>query len=290
MTKKGKSLFNKIVSVMLAAVMVVTVFAVTTPVEVQAATTKTIKGTGSDSVTIKDADCYSGSSLKTYYLKYKAGKTGYVTLTFKNASKIYSNSVGYVTLCNKSKKALGKSAEIWNTGYSKSGYYTRSYGVKKGTTYYFKVQCKAGTKINVKTTAVTKSKANSKSKAKTLKKGSTAKGIMIAGENKADWYKIKISSGAKIKLYYTAKTNGDNYNNGIKFTFYYADGKPMNFVYDDGSKLQYDWLDPFVTSNDAMFATMIGGTVHDAPSGTYYVKVERLNKTSSGYYTLKCTY
>lgn len=290
MTKKGKSVFNRIVSFMLAAVMVVTVFAVTAPVEVQAATTKTIKGTGSDSVTIKDADCYSGSSLKTYYLKYKAGKTGYVTLTFKNVSKVYSNSVGYVTLCNKNKKAIGRSGEIWNTAYNGAGYYTRSYGVKKGTTYYFKIQCKAGTKINVKSTAVTKSTANSKSKAKTLKNGSTVKGVMIAGENKADWYKIKTTKSAKIMLYYTAKTNGDNYNNGIKFTFYYADGKPMNFVYEDGSKLQYDWLDSFVTSNNAMFATTINGVTHDAPSGTYYVKVERLNKTSSGYYTLKCKY
>lgn len=284
MTKKGKSLFNRIVSLMLAAVMVVTVFAVTAPVEVQAAQKTTLKGTGTDSLTISDANCYKGSSMRTYYIKYKAGKTGFVTLTFKNASKAYSYSAGYVTLCNSKKKAIGPAKEYWSNGYSSSSAYSRSYGVKKGTTYYFKVQCAAGTKIVAKTTAVTKSTANTKAKAKKLAKNKTVKGIMIAGENKADWYKINITGNCKkLTLTLTGKSQGDDDNCGIKMSFYDTDGKLVKT-----SRTYY--ISGQASKDQLVFNYGTGATSFSFPTGTYWAKIERLNSKSSGYYTFKWNY
>lgn len=282
MTKKGKILFHRLVSFMLAAVMAVTVFAVIPSEEVQAASSLTFRGTGSDTKTIKDGDCYTNKGkLETYWIKYKAGKTGYVTLTFKNASKKAKASYGYVTLYDKSKKkALGEK-EAWTNNDSYSANYTRSYGVKKGVTYYFKVQCYYGTKITAKTTAVTKSTANTKAKAKALKKGSTAKGIMIAGDKKEDWYKIDLTAASKVRLTFTGKTNG--YKGGIRVTFYDKNGKKWTSDAYSDLTLEYTKKSMDISLKDK------AGTKYAIPAGKYWVKVQRKNAKSSGYYTLKWT-
>lgn len=283
MKGKGDILFHRIVSFLLAAAMVITVFAVTVPEEVQAATL-TLKGTGSSAKTIKDSDCYtSAGKYKTHYIKYKAGKTGYVTLTFKNASKAVKASHGYVTLCNSSKKALGEK-EYWTNNAAYSANYTRSYGVKKNTTYYFKVQCSAATKITAKTTAVTKSTANTKAKAKTLKKSTTVKGVMIAGTNKADWYKINLTSDSKVRLQFTGKTNG--FKGGIRVTFYDTDGKKWK---SDANPYEDLTLEYSKGGMDICLKADSTGTRYPIPAGKYWIKVERKNAKSSGYYTLKWT-
>ena len=80
---------NRILSLLLAMVMVVGVFVVPTPDEVSAATKdKEIKS--GKTVTIKDSECYKGNSFKTHYIKFKAPKTGYVTIRMMNASKEYN--------------------------------------------------------------------------------------------------------------------------------------------------------------------------------------------------------
>lgn len=283
MRTKGKKFYQKALSFVLALAMVVTAFTVAAPEGVQAAAAKSFKGQGKSTVTIKDQDCYNASfsAYKTNYIKFKANKTGYVTVTFKGASSVYANPAGYVTFCNSKKKALGESQEAWSTNYSKAWGYTRSYGVKKGQTYYFAVVSNGGIKVTASVTAVAKSSANSKSKAKSLAKGKAAKGVIIAGDNKADWYKIKLTSSAKLKLSVTGKCNGDNDKYGIKFTFYDTDGKMW-------TNSSWSYVSPQVPS-DGMNISMVNssGTKFDISSGTYYVKVERLNKQSSGYYTLK---
>ena len=292
MSKKGKSLGNRIVSLMLAVAMVISTFVVASPIEVEAATkTKNFNGSkASSTVTIKDSE-YRGN---TFYLKYKPNKTGYVTLTFKSDTmESRVNSYGYVTLCNKSKKAIGY-REVWDTYYGVAS--TKTYGVKKNQTYYFKVQCNGGAKITAKTTSVTKSTGNTKAKAKALTKSKTAKGIMIANENKADWYKINLTKDSKLRIKFTAKTNGltgstDAYGllpttaqakAGIKVTFYDKNGKKWSS--DSSTNLTLA-----VTENgwDIYRTNIYTGARSGIPKGTYWVKFERMNKYSSGYYTVK---
>ena len=275
-----KKVLHKIMCMALAAVMMITVLSVAAPSEVEAAGLS-FKSSGKSAVTIKDEDCYKGTGYKTHYIKYKPKNTGYVTLKFQNASNIYSYSFGYVTLCNKSKKSISQKEELWHNGYNKSLFYTRTYAVKKNQTYYFAVKCDGGTKITANFTKVAKSTANTKAKAKNIAKGKTTKGVILAGENKADWYKIKMTSSKKLKITCTAKTNGDTNKHGIKVTFYDKNGKKWT-------------SDSYVTMTTAnpkngmnIYMSSNYGSQHTIPTGTYWVKVERLSKQSSGYYTLK---
>ena len=285
-----KKVWNKIVSFVLAAVMVLGVFAVV-PTEVNAAT-KSFKSTGTSSVTITDADSYDANGygkMAAHYIRFKAENNGYITIKMTDASKKYTPE-GYLTFCNSAKKALGQKREVWSTDskYGKAPYYTRSFGVKKGKTYYIKIESSAGVKVTATFKKVTKSKCNSKSSAKTLKAKTTAKGIIIAGEKTVDWYKIKLTGNKKVMLTYTAKTNGDTDNSGIKISFCKADGS----LYTAGSSTQApssDWVSPWTSSGWSKYCRkyLISGKETGLAAGTYYVKVERYNKTSSGYYTLK---
>lgn len=290
MNIRRKRLCNKVVSFMLAAIMVFSVFAAA-PTEVEAAT-KSFKSTGTSSVTITDAQSYDLNGygkMAAHYIKFKATNNGYITIKMKDASKKYTPA-GYLTFCDSKKKALGQKREVWSTNskYKGTPYYTRSFGVKKGKTYYIKIESSAGVKVTATFKKVTKSKYNSKSKANTLKKNTTAKGVIIAGDKTVDWYKIKLTSSKRVKLTYTAKTNGDTDNSGIKISFCKADGS----LYIPGSTTQdpsYDWVSPWTSSGwSTYYRTYISsGKETGLEAGTYYIKVERYNKTSSGYYTLK---
>lgn len=282
---------KKVLSMFLAVVMAMTMFVTAAPETVDAAG-KSLKGTGTSAVTISDKECYSGNSYKIHYIKYKAGKTGYVTLKFKNASKKYNESFGYVTLCNDKKKAIGQKKEIWRNDKKESVYYTRSYGVKKGKTYYFAVECDGGTKITATTTEVKKSTANSKAKAKSLKKDKKVTGVLIAGESQEDWYKLKTTGTKKVKLSYTVKTNGSDFREksgyGIKITFYDKNGKKW-------TKNSYTLLTGGAPKNAIKISMgqkdATGALIGEfgIPDGTYWVKVEPMRKGSSGQYTIQWT-
>lgn len=280
-TTKGR-FWKKAVSFMLAAMMVFSVFVIPSTEEVEAASTLQFKGKGKSSVTIADKDCATNSgNLRTHYIKFKAGATGYVTVKMTNASKDYAYTAGYLTFCNGKKKALGQTKEVWNTNYDAQPYYTRTYGVKSGQTYYFKVQSAAGVKITANLTPVRKGKNTSKAKATSLKSGKKVNGLIIAGDSKADWYKISVKGNKRVQLNYSAKTNGDDNKNGIKVTFCKSNGK--RFLSNS-----YDWVTPFTPSSWSKFyrQNKYTGQQTGLESGTYYIKVERYNKTSSGAYTL----
>ena len=290
MNIRQKKLRKQIVSFMLAAVMVCSIFSLM-PTEVAAAT-KSFKSTGTSSVTITDTESYNASGyhkMAAHYIKFKATSNGYITIKMTDASKKYTPE-GFLTFCNSNKKALGQKREVWSTAseYGKTPYYTRSFGVKKGNTYYVKIESSAGVKVTATFKKVTKSKISSKGAAKTLKKNTTAKGIIIAGDKTVDWYKINLTGNKKVMLTYTAKTNGDTDNNGIKISFCKADGS----LYVPGSATQdpsYDWVSPWTSSGWSKYCRkyVSSGDETGLEAGTYYVKVERYNKTSSGYYTLK---
>lgn len=288
--KTRKTIFHRALSMLLTAAMVVTLFTVAAPTEAQAAGLS-FKGKGKSVVTIKDSQCYNAKTGKIVvnYIKYKPSVTGTVTLKFDCSSSYSNSSMGYVTFCDKNKKTIGQKEEVWRNDYSGKIYNTTTYGVKKNTTYYFAVQCNAGTKITATTKAIKDSSASSKSKAKTLSKGKKVTGVITYGDSKADWYKIKLDKGAKLELSYLAETNGTNEKNGFKITFYNKDGKVFSGT-SNGKKVSAISNVTRLYPKDGWYISLgSGGTKFDLPSGTYYIKVERMSKASSGSYTLKWT-
>lgn len=113
-------------------------------------------------------------------------------------------------------------------------------------------------------------------------------GVIAYGDSKADWYKIKLTKSAKLNLYYLANTNGTNEKNGFKITFYNKDGKVFSGKNNGKKFLLFQKLPDYI--QDGWYISLAnGGTKFDLPSGTYYIKVERMSKASSGSYTLKWT-
>lgn len=289
---KTKKFYQRALSFVLALAMLVTVFSVSSPAEVEAAATKSFKSKGSSSVTISDDECYDATGeIATHYIKFKAGETGFLTLKFSNASQLSSSVIGGVRICKSSKQPIGKS-EIWTTGYSQSVNFTRTYGVKKGVTYNFEVFANYGTKINATFKKVKKVNATKRTKAKEIKKGKTMTGVIIAGDKKADWYKIKLKNSKKLKITCNVKTNGlvlgtDGYSHdgaGIVFTYY--DGKGNVF----DKKNPSDILTPLYPKQvSTLTLKSSSGATHTLSTGTYYIKVEPYNTSSSGQYTIKWT-
>lgn len=283
MKREGK-LLHRVLSLMLAFLMVIGTATVAAPESVEAASkVKNLKGSGKSSVKFTDAETYDPSGyyyMAENWIKFKASQTGYITLKMQSNSDI-TNPYGYLTFCDGKKKALGKNREYWTTNQDESKYYTRTYGVKRGKTYYFKVQSSAGVKISASMTKLNKGKNNSKKKAKTLSAKKKVKGVIIAGENTTDWYKIKVNGNQRVKLSYSAKTNGDSDYNGIKVTFCKANGSKF-------LSNSYDWVSVVAPSGWTKYyrKNYVTGAQSGLTAGTYYVKVERYNKTSSGQYTL----
>lgn len=290
-----KNILKRVASLALAVVMMLSVLVVVDPQEVSAADKSVKKTSGSETVqiTLEDLTNMYNAQDSATYIKFKPAKTGYVTVKMsKNNTSQYSRAYGWVTLCNSKKSALSKE-EVFDTGRSDSKYYTFTYGVKKNTTYYFRIELFAQDSYgyalayptNVKFTFVKqdKSNKNSKSKAKTIKAGQKVTGVMIAGENKADWYKIKLTKNKIVKLNYSAKSNGNNANtDGIKISFLNSKGK----LWKSGS---YDNVSRLFPKNGFEFYSYYSNNPSKhlgIKKGTYYVKVERANKTSSGFYTL----
>ena len=97
-----------------------------------------------------------------------------------------------------------------------------------------------------------------------MAKGSTYKGLIIAGSKTADYYKFKLSSSNKIRIYLkgsaTDKFKATVYNGSKTVGTYTFSGNGFDgYIYSVGK-----W-----------------------PAGTYYVKVQRADTKSSGYYTIK---
>ena len=276
---KGKRIFNRIASLALAVVMMFTVIGVM-PADVNAAT-PSFKSSGKSKVTITDDNCSYMPGVDTW-IKFKAKNTGYITIKAACKSDLANDTYGYITFCDKNKKALGQADELYRTDYDDAKYYTTTYGVKKGQTYYFQVYSRHGVTLTAYANSQKKAAGTKKAKAKTIKKNKTVKGVIIAGDKTVDWYKIKLTKSQKVKINYTAKSNGDTDYYGIKFTFCDSKGKAFTYnAYDRVNRVYPKSGMEFCLKNTAT------GKKSGLKTGTYYVKVERYNKKSSGYYTLK---
>ncbi len=228
-------------------------------------------------VSISDSEAHMVSG-KFTWIKYKAPKNGYITVAAEFGSRKYNRSEGYWRLYASNKKtALSEknipySVGVYNTG---SKHARQSiFGVKKGTTYYLRVQAYDGVRISCKFKEVKEKCGNKRSKALVLKKNKSVTGLILPKDKNKDWYKIRIKKAQYIQLFYDIKSDG-------KFK--------ISFCSIIGSKLQSGKFG--YTSSARRLVMKQHNSVTNKNSkinaGTYYIKVEPVNKYSSGYYRLR---
>jgi hypothetical protein len=216
---------------------------------------------GSSKYTLKSGktvEVRNGSD-KTYtYLKFKAPSNGYLKLTINTSSRS-----AFITLCNSNKSPL--SNDNWIYTESTSGDDAMTYGLQKGKTYYIKVKSSYSyLKLKAVFKSVTEKSGSKKSKAVKLTSGKSVKGLIIAGSSTADWYKLTLSKSKTI----TVNVKG-NSNNKLKIVVFNSKGKAIASSSPHGS----DFSVTLKTSSKQA-------------KGTYYIRVERYDKYSSGNYTL----
>ncbi|MCM1257226.1 MAG: hypothetical protein NC307_05180 [Roseburia sp.] len=231
-------------------------------------------------ISISDAEAHYVSGKYTW-IKYKAPKNGYITITAQFGSRKYNVSQGYwrlyasnkkTALSESNKNQLSYSVGVGNTG---SKYARQSiFGVKKGTTYYLRVQAYDGVKISCKFKEVKEKCAKKRSKAPILKKNKTVTGLIFPKDKNKDWYKIQIKKAQYIQLFYDIKTDG-------KFK--------ISICSIIGSKLQSGKFGYTSSTRRLMIKQHNSVTNKNSKmnAGTYYIKVEPVDKYSSGYYKLK---
>lgn len=207
---------------------------------------------------------YTGDSTVTNYHKLVLASDSLVTL-FGNSYSTYDGTASNLSLnlCDSNKITL-------DDPYMYSGnQYFEIYALKKGT-YYVATSSSSPYQLKATVTKVKDQSGASKAKAKTLKKKKTVKGIVALSEGtaKADWFKIKLTKKAKIKLTYTAKCTGSS---SLRLQVI-----PANKNY-----------------------TLIGDTIYmktgtggisskkKLNKGTYYIKINKSYADYSGSYSIK---
>lgn len=239
-------------------------------------------------VTITEENSYAVTGVYTW-IKYKAPANGYITVTAssilpENALSSTDTTVtiqdpatglqsivprtyakGNWRLYDSKKKTALSSNDAFSTDSKQAADITQTYGVKKNTTYYLRVSSNSNLSIKCKFTKISENSGSSKNKAKSIKKNKTVKGIIPAGDKTADWYKITLPKKQVLHIYFSGRTNDK-----IKITFsgtYLKTAK--KYIVRGNTKTQHTY------------------TTERAQPGKYYIKVERNNSKSSGYYTLK---
>lgn len=196
---------------------------------------------------------------QTNYFMFKATATGY--LQVQGDDNAVNRAYCKVALCNSSKNPLSGETSLR---------YAPAYGVKKGKTYYIRVTASYNSNgaytLNAVNKKISDKCGKKKSKAVTLKKKKTKKGVIEAGaksKNATNWYKFKLTKKKKVTINVTT-----NSNDALKITVYKG-GRRI------GSKTVYNMAEGKLYSSGKW------------TKGTYYIKVQRANKNSSGWYTLK---
>lgn len=285
MKEKRNSMWKRAVSILMAAAMLFSVIVIV-PDEAKAAE-YSFKDTGTSAVTIPDSDS-TRTTHQYNWIKFRPKKTGAVTITVSNASASAKYTNGTIVLCDAAKQFLDYTADYYTTSKPDDARYSNiTYGVKAKTTYYFRVESNAGVSLKATVTAISKKNAGkTRKKAKTLARNKEIKGVIVAEDKTADWYKITLPKSKKILLSYSVKTNGWDGNaeikDGIRITFCDSMGRQF-------AENAYDDLNREKTKNSGIYYLKKNKSKKKLPlnPGTYYVKVERLNKYSSGEYTLK---
>ncbi len=182
-----------------------------------------------------------------------------------------------VALCNSNGDVVSWGSDYYDDVIPNAAYAcwkTITFGVSKGKTYYLRITgiptSKDSSGKYVGTVKWTGTKyipgkaGKKKSRAASIKRKKTVKGLIVAGDRKAKWYKIK-TSRRSVKIYFNAKTDYQ-----IKAIAYYKKGGKTK-------SLKAVWKR---NSNGTTGFSFIN------PKGTIYIKVIRVGK-GSGSYTLK---
>ena len=169
--------------------------------------------------------------------------------------RIYADAQAKVTLCNASGKVIAKQVTVK---------YRPVFGVRADRTYLIKVSWPSGQKgmnlLKVVNGSWWPANGVSKAKATPMSKGKLQKGLVVAGENNVRWFKYtNWSSTLSIKL-----TGGTN-------------DQLVWYIYEGSTQKERRILTPSLANMTT--------TIYGAKRGvTYYVKVQKLTSTSSGYY------
>lgn len=199
---------------------------------------------------------------KAIYYKITTTKTGSLTI---NTESSYSGSI---TLLNSSKKAISDKVNF----YGKED--KVCFAVTKGT-YYLKVESTSDIyRIKYAFKAINDTSGSTKAKAKKLTAGKAVTGVVTASDKsgKVDWYKITLTKKTKVDVAFTGSVSSGS----ISLKFY---GNGIIGSIDETINL---------VDQDASFSPVVRGTT-TLPKGTYYIKVTKNTKNTSGFYTLKFT-
>lgn len=187
------------------------------------------------------------SQTRTY--KFYPRSTGYM--------RIFTDEKSKITLCDASGKVVARQVTV---------NYTPVFGVRANRYYLIKVAWPSGSPgmshIKVVNGSWLPTNGVSKAKATNLTKGKAQKGLVVAGENNIRWFKFtNWQSYTKITV-----TGGTN-------------DQLVWYIYEGNKQISRRIFTP-------SFAKM--WTSFTAKRGvTYYIKVQKLTGTSSGYYHVK---
>lgn len=223
-------------------------------------------------ITLKDgmsSAAYCDYSHENVYT-FKAPKDGCIIAT--ELSLDDSPATISSVLCNSKGKAM-----------TERGLFTQNrgcqvaYAVKKGTAYQLKIKpLNSGEtkcyRLTLKFKAVSEKSGTSKKKAVSVKLGNRVSGTVFAEDSvsKADWYKLKSEKKQELVL---------------DFSGYITSGSMIFDVYDTrGNKLDsYSVLSNIGDPHENTLHNGKGST--QMPAGTYYLKVTKAGKTTSGMYS-----
>lgn len=235
----------------------------------------TLKKSGTVVVIREESDASDGLD-STEYIKFKAPSSGYVVFTANNIPKNIGDHLRLdLFLCNAKRK------EISDTHYNQfvlGAEESITFAIAKGKTYYLRVDSSyyEEYQIEYKFTKVNEKTGNHKrSKAANLKKNKLVKGLLMAGEKKADWYKVKLTK--KQVLYLTVSVKS---HLGINVDVYDKNGEEVYGL---------DFYQP--SSNNetkTLHSEKWNRKKMKLKPGTYYVKVYvNEDARGCGYYSLK---
>lgn len=223
------------------------------------------------SVTIQEAETYPKTG-EYIWISYKAKADGCLTIQASGVNK--KNARGSIALYDEKKaRALSAKTIAYHTDGGEDYWCKTSFGVKGKQRYFIRVKAMNPVKISYSFQKIKDVSGAKKAKAYSLKKDKSKTGLFIAGEQKADWYKIKLPKEQKINLSFQIKTKGN-----FRVTIYsdkYCIGT-RTFSYSSGTrKMTLYRYNPKTKKKKGM------------EKGTYYIKMEKENETSSGVYNLK---
>lgn len=211
------------------------------------------------------------------WLKYKPNADGYLTIRAQKPKKNSPDTKGYLALYDGTKnKILSSKSIFYHTGYGKNPYWnSTTFGLRGDQIYYIRVKAEGAVKFSGKFTKTNDQSGSSMTRALHLKKNKLKKGLIPAGVSNEDWYKLKLDKRQTLHLYYSAGTKGsfritlylgrNKRKIGIRNIYYTAKEAKITFSQYNEKTKKTTGMDP----------------------GEYYIKIERANATSSGYYRIR---